>query len=190
MWGTVMIKFRFALALAAGAAMLAPLSQPASAADMGGGGGLKDTPYVVVPSWGGLYFGGHAGGAWGNTSGSDTFTYVGDPTVPLNFNSTGFIGGAQAGYNVQRGHVVFGLEGDIGYLGISASKSEKGSPTQGECWENYGPSDPHHGITMTKRCVKLTQSIPSLAICMGILPAVSATLPSAHFFMRRAVPHS
>ena len=118
-----MIKSRFALILAAGAAMqFAPLSQPASAADLPGGS-LKDTPYVVVPSWQGLYFGGHAGGVWGNTNVHDHFDYVGDPEFNGNLGSTGFIGGAQAGYNIQRGHFVFGPEADIGYLGISASKS-------------------------------------------------------------------
>ena len=39
------------------------------------------------------------------------------------------MGGAQAGYNVQRGHVVFGLEGDIGYLGISAKSSGAYTPS-------------------------------------------------------------
>ena len=39
------------------------------------------------------------------------------------------MGGAQAGYNIQRGHVVFGLEGDIGYLGISAKSSGSYTPS-------------------------------------------------------------
>ena len=89
MWGTVMIKSRFALILAAGAAMqFAALSQPASAADLPTGS-LKDTPYVVVPSWQGLYFGGHAGGVWGNTGVHDNFTYVGDPTFNRSLEQCG-----------------------------------------------------------------------------------------------------
>ncbi len=112
----------------------APLSQLASAADLPTGS-LKDTPYVVAPSWAGLYFGGHAGGAWGNTGGHDTFTYVGDPTAALNMSSTGFIGGAQAGYNFQRGHFVFGPEADIGYLNVSASGSHAYVP--GSCTGTY-----------------------------------------------------
>ena len=104
--------------------MLAPLSQTASAADLpGGGGGYKDTPYVVVP-WQGLYFGGHAGGAWGNTNVHDKFDYSGDPEFNGSASSLGLIGGLQAGYNVQRGHAVFGLEGDVGYLGISTSQGK------------------------------------------------------------------
>ncbi len=135
-----MRKFRFALILAAGAAMqAAPLSQPASAADLPPSPSLKDTPYVAVPSWEGFYFGGHAGGVWGNTGVNDTFTYVGDPTFNGNLSSAGFIGGAQAGYNFQRGHFVFGPEADIGYLGISANKSVPFTP--GSCTGHYSDGD-------------------------------------------------
>ena len=122
-----MRKFRFALILAAGAAMqFAPLSQPASAADLGGG--YKDTPYVVVP-WQGLYFGAHAGGAESSAGVHDSFNYVGDPNFNSSGSSTGLIGGGQAGYNVQQGHMVFGVEGDIGYLGISAKSSGAYTPS-------------------------------------------------------------
>jgi outer membrane immunogenic protein len=142
-----MKKLSFAFVLAAGAAMqFAPLVQPASAADLGGS--LKDTPYVVVPYWGGFYFGGHAGGAWGNTKLHDQFDYVGDPEHSFNASNTGFIGGAQAGYNVQRGHFVFGVEADIGYLGISASNSAKDlGPSTKKCKGVYGLGDevPYEG---------------------------------------------
>jgi outer membrane immunogenic protein len=139
-----MKKFGLAL-LAAGAAMqFAPLSQPALAADLGGGS-LKDTPYVAVPYWGGFYFGGHAGGAWGNTKVHDQFDYVGDPIYNFSANSTNFIGGAQAGYNIQRGRLVFGVEGDIGYLNISANGSKHFTPNS--CTAHYGPHDSitYHG---------------------------------------------
>jgi opacity protein-like surface antigen len=95
---------------------------------------LKDAP-VFPPIWTGLYFGGHAGGIWGNTGVNDDFTYVGDPQFIGSLGGAGFIGGAQAGYNIQRGHFVFGIEGDIGYLGISASKSE--SFQENSCSHTY-----------------------------------------------------
>lgn len=120
-----MTKFRLALIFAAGvAAQMAPSSLPASAADLGGGG-YKDTPYVMVP-WQGLYFGVHGGGAWGSAKVHDQFIYNADPIFDGNGDSTGAIGGAQAGYNVQRGHFVFGVEADIGYLGLSARGSDAG----------------------------------------------------------------
>ncbi len=120
-----MKKLNLAFVLAAGAAMqFAPL-QPASAADLGGG--YKDTPYVVMP-WQGLYFGVHGGGAWGSATVNDTFDYYGDPHMDGSAKSTSAIGGAQAGYNVQQGHLVFGVEGDIGYLGLSAHGADHHSP--------------------------------------------------------------
>ncbi len=64
-------------------------------------------------------------------------TYMGDPTVNTAFYRWGFIGGAQAGYNVQRGHFVFGPEADIGYLGISASKSFFQPGTDAGCVMTY-----------------------------------------------------
>jgi outer membrane immunogenic protein len=97
---------------------------------------FKDAPADFWPVWPGFYVGGHAGGAWGDTSTHDTFTYVGDPTFNGSLNSTGFIGGAQAGYNFQRGRFVFGIEGDLGYLGLNASKSA--SFHQNSCTQKYG----------------------------------------------------
>ena len=113
----------------------------------------KDAPPVVAPfGWGGFYFGGHAGGAWGGPNVSDTFVYVGDPTFNGALNRAGFIGGGQAGYNFQRGGFVFGLESDIGYLGLSASKGRSFKPnscvsplghqyTDKYCWVDARYSD-------------------------------------------------
>ena len=118
-----MIDFRFAPIIFAAAAMQLPsLSAPASAADVAS---YKDAvPLgVAAPAWEGFYFGGHAGGAWNDPKVTDPFSYIGDPTINSRFSSIGFIGGAQAGYNFQYGHFVFGPEADIGYLGISSSKS-------------------------------------------------------------------
>jgi outer membrane immunogenic protein len=117
-----MKKFRLAFIFAAsGVAQMAP-SLPASAADLGGG--YKDTPYVVMP-WQGLYVGVHGGGAWGSAKVNDNFDYYGDPHMDGSAKSTDAIGGAQAGYNVQQGHLVFGIEGDVGYLGLSAHGADK-----------------------------------------------------------------
>jgi outer membrane immunogenic protein len=124
-----MRKLQFALVVAAGAVV----SSAASAADLGG---YKDTPYVSVPSWAGLYFGGHVGGAWGNANTTDHYDYVGDPESKNSFGLNGLIAGGQAGYNIQRGHAVFGLEGDIGYLGISGSKSAALTPSP-DCSTHY-----------------------------------------------------
>ena len=68
-------------------------------------------PYTVnqplnMYSWAGPYIGGNLGWNWG---GVDNI-----PTKP-----SGFVGGAQAGYNFQNGPWVFGIEGDIQGNGAS-----------------------------------------------------------------------
>ncbi|MGA7324230.1 MAG: outer membrane beta-barrel protein [Rhodomicrobium sp.] len=134
-----MMKFRYALVLVVGAALQpGPLSELASAADLPEAPpsvSLKDSPVWFPPLWQGFYFGGHLGGVWGTIGVYDNFTYVGDPTFNGSLSGTGFIGGAQAGYNWQRGHFLFGLEGDVGYLGISANKSQSFTP--GSCTGYY-----------------------------------------------------
>ncbi len=118
-----MVKFRFALLLAVGAFMqLVPLVQTVSAAGLPS---TKDAPYEFVPLWTGFYFGVHGGGAWGNTRFHDTFDYVGDPTVGATVSKIAPIGGGHLGYNFQYGRLVFGLEGDVGYLNLSAKSSAK-----------------------------------------------------------------
>src|SRR6204780_3223372 len=62
-------------------------------------------PYTVnqplnMYSWAGPYIGGNIGWDWGSLDNN--------PPKP-----SGFVGGAQAGYNWQSGAMVFGLEGDL-----------------------------------------------------------------------------
>jgi opacity protein-like surface antigen len=69
---------------------------------------LKVKPPAAVPGWMGPYVGVHAGylGGGGETTfpGSAEFHFV-DPQ--------GFVGGVLAGYSMQRGRAVLGLEGDL-----------------------------------------------------------------------------
>ncbi|MGT2438121.1 outer membrane protein [Bradyrhizobium betae] len=87
-----------------GAAALAAAGWTASAeaADLSYG---QRAPYTVnqplnAYSWAGPYLGANLGYEWGSVSNS--------PVKP-----SGFVGGAQAGYNFQNGPWVFGVEGDI-----------------------------------------------------------------------------
>jgi outer membrane immunogenic protein len=62
-------------------------------------------PYTVnqplnMYSWAGPYLGANIGYGWGSVDNNPT-------------NPSGFVGGAQAGYNWQSGSMVFGLEGDL-----------------------------------------------------------------------------
>ena len=104
---------------AAAAALLIAGTAASSAADMA----VKARPYaapVEVWSWTGFYIGGHVGAGWGTTE--STLTGFNDPanpppiafSFPFSQNSrSGFLGGAQAGYNWQSGWAVFGVQADI-----------------------------------------------------------------------------
>jgi outer membrane immunogenic protein len=92
-------------------------------------------PAAVTYNWTGFYIGGNVGGAW-NDSRDDVYptgcflTGVacggGVANNPLRSDSvrlsgSGFTGGGQAGYNWQAGKWLFGIEGDINYVGINDS---------------------------------------------------------------------
>jgi outer membrane immunogenic protein len=77
----------------------------AQAADFRYGPPPPVVPYTVAQpldcySWAGPYLGGNIGYAWGSVD-----------NIPA--KPSGFVGGAQAGYNWQRGAFVFGVEGDL-----------------------------------------------------------------------------
>jgi len=80
-------------------------SIPARAADMAVKAPPSPTPAAPY-DWSGFYVGGNFGGAWtsGNLNIPDNNFYGG---------LTEFIGGVEAGYNVQAGHFLFGVQGDF-----------------------------------------------------------------------------
>lgn len=78
------------------------------------GGNAVYTPGPTA-NWAGLYIGGNAGGATAlNRSTLSVATPA--PPAPLqkfNLSPDGFIGGAQIGYNLQAGNLVYGVEADF-----------------------------------------------------------------------------
>lgn len=73
-------------------------------------------PLVQVQRWSGLYVGAAAGYSFGSgETGGDIGTF--------SFDHDGFTGGAFAGYNMQLGSVVVGLEADIGTGDFGTSTS-------------------------------------------------------------------
>jgi outer membrane immunogenic protein len=66
--------------------------------------------YVPAASWSGIYIGGFGGYNWGNFDSS-----AGD------IDANGWSGGAFAGYNMQSGSMVYGVEGDVGYSGVDGA---------------------------------------------------------------------
>jgi outer membrane immunogenic protein len=75
-------------------------------------------PVELPYSWTGFYVGVHAGGIFSNAKLSVPGTFTRG-----SFDSTGFIGGAHAGYNLQfDNNIVIGLEGDIDYSSLSKTR--------------------------------------------------------------------
>lgn len=91
-------------------------------------GALADgAPYEYAPSypvaermgWSGFYLGAHLGGAWGSTEAQ------GETGVTLNdswsASPSGLVAGATLGYNWTLGPMLYGIEGDLGNLGLAGS---------------------------------------------------------------------
>jgi outer membrane immunogenic protein len=108
------------VALASGAVLAS-----ANASDLypapSGAGGYKDA-YMPADTWAGVYAGVNAGGAWGRDSVSPTIPDGGPFPRTERLSSDGGFGGGALGYNFQRGNAVFGVEMDLGYLGIGKSR--------------------------------------------------------------------
>jgi outer membrane immunogenic protein len=115
------------LGLLASAAVLLGTSQIASAADLP----MKARPYAPpeVWSWTGFYIGAHVGAGWGTTESTLTGASIVPPIIPpvtfsLPFSQnsrSGFLGGAQAGYNWQSGWAVFGVQADIAGMDVKGT---------------------------------------------------------------------
>jgi outer membrane immunogenic protein len=89
-------------------------------------------PMIPVFSWTGFYFGGNAGGHWGQDNIATTTNVPNagaaaaaalDSASPATIKPTGWLAGGQVGYNVQVSHVVLGFEGDADWVNGSASRS-------------------------------------------------------------------
>ena len=99
----------------------------AHAADMP----TKALPASVSPppyNWSGFYVGANFGGAWTNGS-------LNIPNNSFYGGLTEFIGGVQAGYNFQAGHLLFGVEGD--FDGATFSHPTLPIPTFGSVSQNW-----------------------------------------------------
>jgi len=70
-------------------------------------------------TWSGPFLGANVGYSWGSADVKDTDGGV--APGPFSYAPSGFVGGAQAGYNFQFDRIVVGLEGDVGYLDLNGS---------------------------------------------------------------------
>lgn len=87
------------------AAASALLSSAALAADLPARvPAIAPAPVFTAVNWSGLYVGAQVGYGWGRQVWRD---------APLSFNGDGVVGGLHAGYNIQSGALVFGVEADF-----------------------------------------------------------------------------
>lgn len=91
--------------------------------------------YVPTPiyPWSGFYGGFHLGGTWGGTDAYTTTGTVGDywSAAP-----SGLVAGVQLGYNWTNGPVLFGIEGDLGDLGLAGGAATALIPVSYDTYTN------------------------------------------------------
>jgi outer membrane immunogenic protein len=83
-------------------------------------------PVVTAPSWAGPYVGVFGGYGWGRADATAPFDantgfFYNFTGTPYRADIEGFFGGGTLGINWLSGRLVFGLEGELGYLGLKGS---------------------------------------------------------------------
>lgn len=119
----VSVASRIALACAACGAV----TVPAVGADLGGYHDKdRGQPGIYVPSyfsWAGAYVGGSIGYGYGTTNvTADAATGFSGAYSSMELRPYGWLGGLDAGYLWQSDTFIFGIESDLGYLGIDRKK--------------------------------------------------------------------
>jgi outer membrane immunogenic protein len=154
---------------------------PAMAADLLVKAPIYETPVVApVYNWTGFYVGVNGGGSWGRSNPNVVF----DPSLSFSVAATdstsqainGALGGLQAGYNVQTGAFLFGLETDIQITGQKGDAlSTVTLTTQVGCLVPCVPPAP----TVDKAPLDYTQKLP----WFGTLRGRVGVAPSDRWFV-------
>jgi outer membrane immunogenic protein len=85
---------------------------------------LDEAAASLPPVWSGFYFGAHIGGASGLSDVTDVFEYTSDPTAKNDFKLSGTLAGLQAGYMIETGGVVFGIEAALGHMNANGTLTD------------------------------------------------------------------
>jgi outer membrane immunogenic protein len=123
------------------AAIMLAASGAAIAADLPRRNVAPSAPIFVPPAftWTGFYAGLNAGYGFGDsneakTTGTQGFSNLIPPGIApgaLKVDGSGFVGGAQIGYNVQMNQIVYGIEADIQYVDNKKASGFIGAPILG-----------------------------------------------------------
>ncbi len=117
--------------------------------------------------------------AVGKTTTSNNAPYGGfDAGVPLsyNLNPVSIFGGGQFGYNWQHGVYVFGVEGDIGYLGLRETISARAGQLRVEA--QYGWYGTDHRPARPRRYDRLLTYVKGGAAVASITNSAGLTWPA------------
>jgi outer membrane immunogenic protein len=111
--------------LLTGVALSAFVAGPAVAADLPARATYKAPPQAELAfNWSGLYIGGHIGGGWGRTEITDHSLFGTILLIPTQrFDTSGFLGGVQAGWNYQVGRFVLGSEVDFSWSDVKGDQT-------------------------------------------------------------------
>ena len=104
----------------------------------------KAVPPVAAYNWTGFYVGGHIGGGWVNESGTflSTTGVALDPAGTVyDTDHSGFLGGAQIGYNYQIQNWVLGITGDFSWTHASADTVTNGTTGPASVIHNQAKTD-------------------------------------------------
>jgi outer membrane immunogenic protein len=113
-----------------GMAIAAFLTVPAMAADMPVKAPAYNAPAAVpIFNWTGFYVGGTIGGMFGSDQYANPFF------TSTRYDVSGVIGGLTAGYNLQTGNFVFGIEGDFSWSNAKGNDSSGCNPVP--CTEKW-----------------------------------------------------
>ena len=113
--------------------------------------------------WSGFFVGLNAGGGWSQGAGANPVSgdllpnsfqqAISSGLMPTHFdiNYSGFVGGAQAGYNHQWNSLVLGIEADLDYTNFNGSNTylpPKSSPR----WLHFGHYNSTHRLVRNREC--------------------------------------
>lgn len=87
--------------------------------------------FVQAYDWTGFYVGAQVGYSWGRAK-TTVFAAPGQALGVFTLKPRGFIGGVHAGYNIQRGSLVYGVEADLEYSWANSSGVFLGSTFKGK----------------------------------------------------------
>lgn len=129
----------------------------AAAIVLGAAGGVaaQSANEPVVHDWTGFYGGAYAGYGTAHSTFTDIDGYNLKNEV-FGFNPGGGLAGLTLGYNAQRESVVFGVEGEVGYLGPSGTVAQPDSPSDSFASLNgglYGTLAARLGLSMDKALI-------------------------------------